>query len=97
MAEVQRRGFDDTIRQFIATGRPFLGICVGMQMLFDASEEFGDHQGLGLLPGRVVKIPNSTTNNEPQRVPHIGWNHLGHPESSREWSNTWLLYTSTAS
>ena len=90
IAEVRRRGFDDLIRQFISTERPFLGICVGMQMLFDASEEFGEYQGLGILPGRVIKIPNVTTDNELQRVPHIGWNHLVQPEFSRSWNNTLL-------
>lgn len=90
VAEVRRRGFDDVICQFINTERPFLGICVGMQMLFDTSEEFGEHQGLGILPGRVVKIPNITTNNELQRVPHIGWNHLVQPEFSRGWNSSLL-------
>jgi glutamine amidotransferase len=90
IAEIKRRGFDDVIRQFIQTERPFLGICVGMQMLFDASEEFGEYQGLGILQGRVIKIPNVTTDNELQRVPHIGWNHLVQPEFSRNWGNTIL-------
>lgn len=90
VAEVRRLGFDDTICQFVTTGRPFLGICVGMQMLFDASEEFGEHQGLGILSGKVTKISNTTTANEPQRVPHIGWNHLVKPESGRAWNNSLL-------
>jgi len=90
IAEVRHRGFDDVIRKFISTERPFLGVCVGMQMLFDASEEFGEHQGLAILPGRVAKIPNITTNGELQRVPHIGWNHLIQPEFSRSWNNSLL-------
>ena len=51
--EVTQRGFGDAIREFAGTQRPLFGICVGMQILFDASEEFGEHRGLGILPGRV--------------------------------------------
>ena len=90
LAEIRRRGFDDLIREFIQTGRPFLGICVGMQMLFDASEEFGEFPGLGILPGRVKAVPNVSTSNHSQRIPHIGWNHLVPPESGRDWGGTLL-------
>lgn len=90
LAEVQRRGFDDLIRNFVQTERPFLGICVGMQMLFDASEEFGEHKGLGIFPGKVQSIPNVTKDGLSQRVPHIGWNHLVQPESGRVWGRTLL-------
>jgi glutamine amidotransferase len=89
VAEVRARGYDAVIRNFIATGRPFLGICVGMQMLFDASEEFGVHEGLGILPGRVKAVPSLTTAGHPQRVPHIGWNAL-RPSNGRDWSGTLL-------
>jgi glutamine amidotransferase len=88
--EVTTRGFGDAIRRYAETGRPLLGICVGMQILFDASEEFGEHKGLGILPGRVQAVPNRTTAGEPQRVPHIGWNHLVEPESGRDWQGTLL-------
>jgi glutamine amidotransferase len=88
--EVRSRGFDDAIREFARSGRPMLGICVGMQMLFDASEEFGEHAGLGILPGRVVAVPSRTTTGERQRVPHIGWNHLLAPQSGRSWGGTLL-------
>lgn len=88
--EVRARGFDHVIRNYVESGRPFLGICVGMQMLFDASEEFGEHQGLGLLPGRVRGVPAVTIEGEPQRVPHIGWNHLVEPEAGRAWEGTFL-------
>src|SRR2546421_5966630 len=81
----------EATRSFIRSGRPFLGICVGLQMLFDSSEEMGDSPGLGILPGRVVRFrfaqsPNAerqTPNAEGQtpnahrlKVPHIGWNEL---------------------
>jgi glutamine amidotransferase len=88
--EVTSRGFDDVIRSFIESERPFLGICVGMQMLFDVSEEFGVHEGLAILPGRVTAVPNVTLEGDIQRVPHIGWNTLVEPEGGRDWQGTLL-------
>jgi glutamine amidotransferase len=55
----------------VAAGKPFLGICLGMQLLFEESEEMGRHPGLALLPGRVVRFPEGDL-----KVPHIGWNQL---------------------
>lgn len=89
MDEIKARGFDQVIAAFIATGRPFLGICVGMQMLFDGSEEFGDHEGLGILPGKVRAVPATTTEGRPQRIPHIGWNML-RPSEASEWRGSIL-------
>jgi glutamine amidotransferase len=88
--ELESRGFADAIRRYVDTERPMLGICVGMQMLFEASEEFGEYAGLGILPGRVRAVPNTTAAGEPQRVPHIGWNHLVEPETGRQWTGTLL-------
>jgi glutamine amidotransferase len=90
MRAVNDLGLGDAIRQFVRSGRPMLGICVGMQILFDASEEFGETPGLGILPGRVRMVPGTTTNGTPQRVPHIGWNHLIEPEAGRPWGDTLL-------
>lgn len=86
--EIEARGFGDAIKRFVDTGRPFLGICVGMQMLFEGSEEFGDHAGLGILKGRVLAIPKLTTDGVAQRIPHIGWNYLAHPATGRSWSDS---------
>jgi glutamine amidotransferase len=55
----------------VTAGKPLLGICLGMQLLFEESEEMGRHQGLGVLPGRVVRFPEGDL-----KVPHIGWNQL---------------------
>lgn len=90
MEELKKRGFDDTIREFIATGRPFLGICVGMQMLFEGSDEFGGASGLGILAGRVIKVPDKTAIGDSQRIPHIGWNRLVLPENGISWANSIL-------
>lgn len=54
--EIRRRGLEQPIRDVVRAGTPFLGVCVGMQLLFDVSEEMGEHRGLGLLPGRVVRF-----------------------------------------
>lgn len=90
MKELRNRGFDDAIRDTLQTERPVLGICVGMQMLFEASEEFGEHAGLGILPGRVRAVSRFDHNGNRQRVPHIGWNQLIEPEGGRDWRGTLL-------
>jgi glutamine amidotransferase len=64
------RGLDRAIRRHVEAGKPFLGICVGMQALFESSDEYGGHAGLGLLPGTVRRFTSSP------RVPHMGWNDL---------------------
>ncbi len=85
MRELKARGFDDLVKRFAQTGRPFLGICVGMQMMFDASEEMGEHAGLSLIEGRVLPVPPTGTDGLPHRVPHIGWRPL---RAARDWAGT---------
>lgn len=70
MRNLRQRGWVDALLREIEIGKPFLGICVGLQLMFEESEEMGRHQGLGLLPGRVVRFPAG------QRVPQIGWNQI---------------------
>ena len=96
MRAVNDLGHGDAIREFVRRGRPMLGICVGMQILFEASEEFGETPGLGILPGRVRAIPNTTTDGAAQRVPHIGWNHLVEPRAGGSWEGTMLESFGTA-
>ncbi|MCI1985467.1 MAG: imidazole glycerol phosphate synthase subunit HisH [Lactobacillus sp.] len=69
MAELEKRHLVQVLQQQAAAGQPMLGICLGMQLLFDRSEEFGDSTGLGLLPGAVVAIPEKVG----LKVPHMGW------------------------
>lgn len=76
MAELRSRGFVEALRAHAAAGRPLLGICLGMQLLATASEEFGVHEGLGVIAGRVVPVPSTTTDGVPQKVPHTGWSAL---------------------
>lgn len=66
----------DTIKEFAASGKPLLGICLGMQLLFEDSEENGLTKGLGLLPGKVRRFPGKTAAGETYKVPHMGWNKL---------------------
>ncbi|WP_342432964.1 imidazole glycerol phosphate synthase subunit HisH [Neobacillus sp. FSL H8-0543] len=66
----------ETIREFAASGKPLLGICLGMQLLFEDSEENGLTKGLGLLPGSVRRFPGKTQEGESYKVPHMGWNRL---------------------
>jgi glutamine amidotransferase len=70
-ATLRSHGLEDVARDAALSGRPFLGICVGMQLLFDVSFEYGEHAGLGLLPGSVVSFD---TTNPQAKVPQIGWN-----------------------
>jgi glutamine amidotransferase len=85
MAALGAHGLDAVVRQVAANGAPLLGICLGMQMLLDESEEFGVTTGLGLIPGRVVQIPATTTTGEPHKIPHIGWNELVLPAQRDSW------------
>jgi glutamine amidotransferase len=71
MQNLTRRGLVAPLLDHVRRGKPLLGICLGMQLLFDDSEEMGRHQGLGLLPGNVVRFPDATLT-----VPHVGWNQL---------------------
>jgi len=76
-------GFVEPLLEHIAAGKLMLGICVGMQMLFDASEEFGTHQGLGLIPGKVVRFPSGMVENKDRlKVPHMGWNNVSIKQQS---------------
>jgi glutamine amidotransferase len=80
MTNLEQYGLGEPIRKTIASGKPFLGICLGLQLLFTESEEFGVHKGLGVLPGRVKKFPFGGTGSAPEgaggrlKVPHMGWN-----------------------
>jgi len=74
MENLRRHGLVEPVRIFIASGRPFLGICLGLQLLFEESEEFGPVKGLGVLQGRVVRFASDPTN--ARKVPHMGWNEL---------------------
>ena len=76
-AALRARGLFELVAERARAGVPLLGVCVGMQLLFDASEERGEHDGLGLLPGRVVRFDDmEDADGRPLKVPHMGWNQL---------------------
>jgi glutamine amidotransferase len=78
------------IQEFAKLDKPFLAICLGMQLLMDESEEFGVTPGLGLIQGRVVPVPSLDVNWGSQKIPHIGWSALKVSNPIREWSGTLL-------
>ncbi len=78
-ANLRRAGFEQRLLEAIAAGTPLLGICVGMQLLFDESEEMGRHAGLGIIPGRVRRfVSDVSPEMKPLKIPQIGWNQLHH-------------------
>ncbi|MFT9849538.1 imidazole glycerol phosphate synthase subunit HisH [Aneurinibacillus sp. REN35] len=80
MKNLKERGLEEPIRQFAASGKPLLGICLGMQLLFASSTEHGEHEGLGILPGRVLRFSGD------YKIPHMGWNRLDFLQKNRIFS-----------
>lgn len=79
------------LNAYVASGRPVLGVCLGMQLLMSESEEFGIHKGLDVIAGRVVRL-QSPAGSDRHKVPHIGWNSLHHPPGApaNPWEGTVL-------
>ena len=71
MENLRRQGLDDAIRSAVSAGTPLIGLCLGLQLLFTESDEFGRHEGLNLIPGKVKKFEDPGL-----RVPHVGWNQI---------------------
>jgi glutamine amidotransferase len=84
MENLKKMDLVDAIKKFIGSGKPFLGICLGMQLLMTESEEFGLHQGLNVIEGRVKKLPT-----DKDKVPQVGWNQVAKP-TGVDWKNTLL-------
>jgi glutamine amidotransferase len=76
IANLKEKGLDDAVRESIAAGRPYLGLCLGLQVLFDASDEHGVTAGFSLLSGRVERFDERAPDGGALRVPHIGWNQV---------------------
>lgn len=92
MRGLTEAGFVPAIRDFAASGRPLLGICLGMQMLMDTSEEFGLTPGLGLIPGRVRAIPRDREGGGRRKLPAIGWAPI-RPAGANGWAGSVLADT----
>lgn len=87
MENLYALGLFETIHSYVRSGKPFLGVCLGMQMLLEESEEFGLTAGLGLIKGKVIRLP--TLISEKEKLPHVNWNQLYEPSDGR-WNNTIL-------
>ena len=83
MDKINSRGLDKVIHEYVETGKPFLGICLGLQLFFEKSEESSEAVGLGLLKGTITKIPEISPEGEHLKVPQIGWNNIEVNPSSR--------------
>jgi imidazole glycerol-phosphate synthase subunit HisH len=86
MKSLNKYSLVEVIKDYIETNKPFMGVCLGMQMLFDESEEFGKTVGLGLISGSVIRLPTADVKNE--KLPHVSWNELNFKLS--KWSGTIL-------
>jgi len=92
MDALREYGLDEALYRYVDTGRPLLGICLGMQMLMDVSFEFGEHRGLGFISGKVQKIPAISSEGVPLRIPHISWTTVSKSEavSDSKWQQSVL-------
>jgi glutamine amidotransferase len=90
MDALKKSGLISVIHEIVAKKIPLLGLCLGMQLLFDESSEFEWTPGLGLIPGRVIPVPKINVLDTPQKIPHIGWNSLKLSKSINNWSGTLL-------
>lgn len=79
MRGLEENNLAESIILHANSNKPLLGICLGMQLLASTSDEFGNHCGLDLIPGRVVSIPESTTSGQHRKIPYIGWTKLSPP------------------
>ena len=76
MEELKKRRLIDAIKTHCTEDKPFLGICLGMQMMLNTSHEFGMTSGLGVIPGEVLPLPDKDGNGIPHKIPHIGWSRI---------------------
>lgn len=85
MNNIKKLRLVNTIKKFIYSGRPFMGICLGLQLLFTESEEFGKHKGLDIIKGKVMKFNKK---GKKIKVPQIGWNKIYYPNKNNKWSKS---------
>ena len=84
MGKLKEYGLIDVISEIVDKNTPFLGICLGLQLLFESSEESSGVEGLGLLKGKILRIPDGVAEDKrPLKIPHIGWNSLSFPQKGR--------------
>jgi glutamine amidotransferase len=74
MEHLQQTNLDEAMKEFVKSGKYVLGVCLGMQLLFESSEEFGNHKGLGIIKGKVIKFKYDIISTH--KIPHMGWNKM---------------------
>ena len=92
MNGLRERDLIEPLREYAASGKPLLGICLGMQMLFTGSTEFGEHSGMNIIEGKILPIEPLGAEGMPLKVPHIGWSELMRPVDGPEWEGSILKY-----
>ena len=85
MKKLEKYNLNNIILKYVESNKPLLGICLGMQILLTEGYEFGFHEGLGLIEGKVIKISNKK--NKEIKIPHVGWNELYPSNDKKEWKN----------
>jgi imidazole glycerol-phosphate synthase subunit HisH len=90
MEALNRTGVSQAIRDYVAAGRPFVGICLGIQLLMSESCEFGAHRGLGIIPGRVLSFRSSLDADNLVKIPQMQWNRIQAPRGHPTWEGTLL-------
>ena len=93
MAGLRDRGLDAVLHEVARERIPLLGICLGMQMLLEHSNEFGSNAGLCLIPGNVIAVDATAVGGKNPKIPHIGWNALVPPQGRADWNDTLLRNT----
>ena len=91
MKKLKEKGLDEVLKS-TSENRPLMGICLGMQMLLNMSTEFGEHTGLGIIPGNVTSLDSNAVDIEKQRlkIPHVGWRELHAANSNHQWKDSCL-------
>lgn len=89
MENLDRLGLTEAIRDFINAGKPFLGICLGLQLLMTESEEFGIHKGLNIIEGTVVRFDKGLNTETVRKVPQVGWNKI-YSRDTEKWETSYL-------
>lgn len=94
MRNLGKKDLISPLKEFIESGKPFMGICLGMQLLMSESEEFGNHKGLNIFKGVVVRFSTIDKDNQKIKVPHVGWNHIFLPSfvENDYWNNSPLKF-----
>lgn len=87
MENLKRLELDKVVKDVIASGKPFMGVCLGLQLLFEASDEFGSHEGLGIVKGNVKKFPATNPEGQKLLIPQIAWNTI-HTNQSEKWQKS---------